>query len=145
MNLTRGSWLGGLLVLWATAASAEDARQLAPLPPAAQQTLREEMLANLRALNEVLELLAADKLKEAGELAEKELGLSAMGKHRDKPLDARPGPHMPSEMHKTGMAGHQAASAFARATATGDKSKALAALPALTTNCVSCHYAYRVR
>lgn len=144
MNFKR-AWFGPLLVLWATMAPAEDMRQLAPLPLAAQETLREEMLANLRALNEVLELLAADKLKEAGEVAEKELGLSAMGKHMDKPLDARPGPHMPSAMHKIGMAGHQAASAFARAAATGDKSKALAALPALTTNCISCHHAYRIR
>lgn len=147
MKTKRSASLVPLLVLCigASAASAADMRQLATLPPAAQETLREEMLANMRAINEVLELLAADKVKEAGEVAEKELGVSAMGKHRNKPFDARPGPHMPPAMHQIGMEGHQAASAFARAAASGDKAKALAALPALTAPCVSCHLAYRIR
>ena len=128
-----------------TAAVAEDARQLAPLPPAAQEALREEMLGNVAALNEILSLVATDKLKEAGEVAEAKLGKSAMGKHRSKPFDARPGPHMPPAMHGIGMDGHQAASDFAVAAKAGDRTKAMALLPNLTGACVACHYSYRIR
>ncbi|KAF0163708.1 MAG: hypothetical protein FD157_2671 [Rhodocyclaceae bacterium] len=126
-------------------ALAEDHRQFAPLPPAAQESLREEMLGNLLALNEILTLMAAGKVKEAGQLAEKALGQSAQGKHRDKPLDARPGPHMPPAMHGIGIDGHVAASQFAKAASSGDRKKALALLPKLTEGCVSCHYSYRTR
>ena len=126
-------------------ALAADNRQLAPLPPAAQESLREEMLGNLLAINEILSLVAAGKLAEAGEVAEKSLGQSAMGKHRGKPLDARPGPHMPQEMHGIGIEGHRAASEFARAAAGGDRERALALLPSLTAACVACHYSWRTR
>jgi hypothetical protein len=125
--------------------AAEDARQLASLPAAAEANLRAEMRANLLALNEILGLLATGKVKEAGELAEKELGLSAMGKYRSQPVDARPGPHMPAAMHIIGMDGHQAASEFARVAAGGDRERTIAALPSLTGACVACHYSYRVR
>ena len=126
-------------------ALAEDNRQLAPLPPAAQEALREEMRGNLLALNDILTLVAEGKLKEAGELAEKSLGKSAMGKHMGKPFDARPGPNMPSEMHTLGMEGHWAASEFAKAAASGERDKALAQLPKLTGSCVACHYSWRTR
>jgi hypothetical protein len=126
-------------------ALAADNRQIATLPPAAQEALREEMLGNLLAINEILTLMAAGKLKEAGEAAEKSLGQSAMGKHRGKPLDARPGAHMPPAMHQIGMDGHRAASEFAKAAASGDREKALAELPKLTGGCVACHYSWRTR
>ena len=134
-----------LAALLVGSAFAGDARQLAPLPPAAQEALREEMLDNLLALNEILGLMAAGKLQEAGEQAERRLGQSAMGKHRDKPFDARPGPHMPPAMHGIGIDGHRAASEFAKAASSGDREKALALLPRLTEACVGCHYSYRTR
>ena len=134
-----------LAALLAGQAFGDDARQLAPLPPAAQEALRQEMLDNLLALNQILTLMAAGKLKEAGEQAEKTLGQSAMGKHRDKPFDARPGPHMPPAMHGIGIDGHRAASEFAKAASSGDREKALALLPRLTEACVGCHYSYRTR
>lgn len=132
-------------LLLASQVLAEDNRQLAPLPPAAQESLREEMLGNLLAINEILTLMAAGKIKEAGQLAETSLGQSAQGKHRDKPFNARPGPHMPPEMHGIGNDGHVAASAFAKAAASGDREKALALLPKLTEGCVTCHYSWRTR
>jgi hypothetical protein len=131
--------------LIANHALAEDSRQLAPLPPAAQEALREEMRGNLLALNEILTLMAAGKVKEAGQLAETSLGQSAMGKHRSKPLDARPGAHMPREMHQIGIDGHRAASEFAKVATDGDREKALAELPKLTGGCVACHYSWRTR
>ncbi len=133
------------LLFLSTVAVAEDTRQLAKLPEPAQESLRQEMLDNLVAVNEVLSLMAAGKVKEAGEVAERELGLSAMGKHRSKPFDARPGPHMPPAMHGIGMDGHKAASEFAAAAKTGDRDKALALLPNLTAACVGCHFSYRTR
>ena len=129
----------------AGAALAEDQRQFAPLPPAAQESLREEMLGNMLALNEILTLMAGGKVKEAGQLAETSLGQSAQGKHRDKPFNARPGPHMPPAMHSIGMDGHVAASEFAKAASSGDREKALALLPKLTQACVACHYSWRTR
>lgn len=131
--------------LIANQALAEDNRQLAPLPPAAQESLREEMRGNLLAINEILTLMAAGKVKEAGQLAETSLGQSAMGKHRGKPLDARPGAHMPPAMHQIGMDGHRAASEFAKVAAGGDREKALVELPKLTGGCVACHYSWRTR
>ena len=134
----------GLFFL-STVALAEDSRQLATLPPAAQESLRQEMLDNLLAVNEVLTLMAAGKTKEAGEAAEAKLGVSAMGKHRSKPLDARPGPHMPPAMHGIGMDGHKAVSEFAAVAKTGNRDKALALLPNITSACVGCHFSYRTR
>lgn len=134
-----------IAALLANQALAADNRQLAPLPPAAQESLREEMLGNLLAINEILTLMAAGKVKEAGQLAETSLGQSAMGKHRGKPLDARPGAHMPPAMHEIGIDGHRAVSEFARAAASGDREKALAELPKLTAGCVACHYSWRTR
>ncbi len=133
------------LFFLSTAAMAEDARQLVTLPPAAQESLRQEMLDNLLAINEVLALMAEGKVKEAGAAAEAKLGMSAMGKHRSKPFDARPGPHMPPAMHGIGMDGHKAVSEFAAVAKTGDRDKALALLPNLTSACVGCHFSYRTR
>lgn len=134
-----------LSLLAGGACAAEDTRQLAAMPAAAQATLRAEMRANMVALNEILSLVVAGKLADAGEIAEKSLGMSAMGKHRALPFEARPGPHMPPAMHAIGIDGHQAATGFARLAASGDRDKAMAALPSLTAACVACHHAYRIR
>jgi hypothetical protein len=129
----------------ASFAADDDTRQLAPLPAAAQARLRDEMLGNLRALSEILGLLAAGQVKQAGSVAEQELGYSAMGKNRSLPFEARPGAHMPAAMHQLGIEGHAAASQFARIAASGDRDQAIAALPSLTAACVACHHAYRIR
>lgn len=138
-------WLAGLILVNASLVAAEDARQLAALPPAAEATLRSEMRANLLALNEILSLVGSGKFKEAGQIAEQELGVSSMGRHRGLPFAARPGPHMPPAMHSIGMDGHRAASEFARIAAAGDGEQTIAALPRLTGACVACHYAFRLR
>ncbi len=139
-------WAVSLLLLGTVAVqAAEDGRQLASLPPPAEAALREEMRDNVLALNEILTLLASGQIKESGEVAEKKLGMSAMGKHRSLPFEARPGPHMPPAMHKLGMEGHKAASEFARIAASGERDKALAVLPTLTASCVACHFSYRIR
>jgi hypothetical protein len=123
----------------------EDRRQLVAMPAAAQANLRDEMLANLRALNDVLGLVAEAKYQAAGALAEETLGLSSMGKNRNQPMDSRPGAHMPPAMHGLGTEGHKSASEFARIAATGDRDKTIAALPLLSGACVACHHSFRVR
>jgi hypothetical protein len=133
------------LICVSTAAFAEDARELVQMPPPAEEALRQEMIDNLQALNEVLGLVGASKFAEAGDVAERKLGVSAMGKHRGKPVDARPGAHMPEAMHAIGMGGHMAASEFAVAARTGEIVNALALLPNLTAACVGCHSAWRIR
>ena len=141
-----GLFLASTATFWsAGAAMDEDGRQLVQLPAPAQAALIEEMQGNLVALNEVLSLMAAGQVKEAGDVAEAKLGRSAMGKHRDKPFNARPGRYMPQAMHGIGMDGHQAASEFAAVARTGNRDKALTLLPNLTTACVACHFSYRTR
>lgn len=132
-------------MLLALPAAAEDTRQLARLTPLAQEVLRQEMLDNLIAINEILSLVAENKLKEAGEAAEARLGRGAMGKNARLPFEQRPGPQMPAAMHELGRSGHLAASEFAAAAAGGDRERALALLPKLTANCVACHASYRTR
>lgn len=140
--------LGGVaagLVGPAHGATPQDHRQLVTLPEASLVTLREEMLGNLRAVHQIVTLVSTGQLEEAGTLAERELGISAMGRNRVLPLEARPGAHMPAAMHALGIEGHQAASHFAREARSGDRARALTALSGLTTSCVACHHAYRVR
>jgi hypothetical protein len=52
---------------------------------------------------------------------------------------------MPPAMHGIGMDGHKAVSEFAAVAKTGDRDKALALLPNLTSACVGCHFSYRTR
>jgi hypothetical protein len=145
MNETHMKKLLFTAMLIALPAAAEDTRQLARLTPQAQEVLRQEMLDNLIAVNEILSLVAANKLKEAGEVAETKLGKSAMGKNARLPFEQRPGPQMPAAMHELGRNGHLAASEFAAAAASGERERALALLPKLTENCVACHASYRTR
>jgi cytochrome c556 len=134
-----------IALLAAVPAYATDTRQLVELKPPARETLRQEMLDNLIALNTIITLLASNQVKEAGDVAEKELGRSAMGKNASKPFDARPGPQMPREMHQLGISGHMAATDFAKTAASGNRDKAMAELPAIVGSCVACHASYRTR
>lgn len=134
-----------ILAILALPVAAEDTRQFAKLTPQAQETLRQEMLDNLLALNSIITMLSSNQVKEAGEVAEKELGRGAMGKNAHLPFEARPGPQMPRDMHQLAISGHFAASDFANAAANGDREKALAALPAVMGSCIACHASYRTR
>jgi hypothetical protein len=133
----------GLLPLFAH--GEEDTRQLVQLTPAAQAVLRSEMQVNMQAINDITALVVAGKLAEAGALATAKLGSGAMGKNRNLPMDARPGPQLPLEMRQIGMRGHQTADAFAQIAASSDRERTLAALPTLTDSCSNCHSHYRIR
>lgn len=123
----------------------EDTRQFVEMPPLPRAVMREDMVDHLAALSEILGLMAQDKLKEAGEVAEKRIGRSAMGKHAARTRGQGPGRFMPPDMHAIALAGHDAASEFAAAAASGDRKAASAVLQRLTSTCVACHAAYRTR
>lgn len=123
----------------------EDVRQLVEMPPLAQAILREEMLDNLGALNEIIGLLAEDRLQEAGTLAEQRLGQSSMGRHAARARGQGPGRFMPAPMHAIGLAMHDAATELGKVAQTGEKAKTLSVLQKVTATCVACHAAYRTR
>jgi hypothetical protein len=123
----------------------EDPRQLVEMPPLAQAILREEMLDNLGALNEIIGLVAEGRLQQAGALAEQRLGRSSMGKHAARARGQGPGRFMPASMHAIGLAMHDAATELGKVAQTGDGAKTLSALSNVSATCVACHAAYRTR
>jgi len=124
-------------------AAAEDARTLVSLPP----PMTEHMLANMRdhltAINEIQAALGKGDYQRASDVAEHRLGLSSLAAHGASHM----APLMPSSMQDIGTQMHKAASRFAvsaqEAGADGNLAKAVAALAAVTAQCVACHAAYR--
>jgi hypothetical protein len=130
----------------ATAAgAADDARSLVPMPAAARAEMRAEMLDFQSALHLIVGSLAGGDFAGAADTAERQMGLSAMGRHRQAPPEARPGMHMPKEMHDIARGLHAAASDFAKVARGGDLAKSVAALQLVTGQCVGCHRSYRVQ
>jgi hypothetical protein len=113
------------------------------------QELRDHTLANMRdhllALQQIQEALAVQDFDNAGEIAERRLGMSAMGLHGAHEV----APYMPQGMREVGSAMHRSASQFAHAaeeaSATGDMKPVNAALSKVMANCVACHAGYRVQ
>jgi hypothetical protein len=109
--------------------------------------LREHTLANMRdhlaTVSAIQAALAVGEYDRASRLAEERLGLSSLGLHEAHAVAA----YMPARMQEIGTSMHRAASRFAleaaNAGASGDVKPALAALAAVTAQCVACHAAYR--
>jgi soluble cytochrome b562 len=125
--------------------AAEDTRQLVAMPAEARAEQRAEMLDFQTALHSIITALGERKFNDAADVAEKQIGLSAMGRHRNSPANARPGMFMPNDMHAIARGMHAAASDFAKVAKTGDTRKALVALQAVTGACVACHRSYRTQ
>ena len=139
------SWFFSLLlVLFNHAVSAQDNRQLVPMP----EPMIDHMLANMRdhllALEQITRYLANQQYEQAAEVAENRLGMSSLQSHGASHM-ARV---MPEQMAATGTAMHRAASRFALAARDaeleGGLNKAFAALSDVMTQCNACHSAYRV-
>ncbi len=122
----------------------EDPRILVEMPPLQQHLLRQEMISHTAALHRIIAGLADGELQVAAEVAEKELGLSSMGKHAARTAGQGPGRSMPTPMRSIGISMHRAASAFAEVAKAGDRDAALASLQTVTSACVSCHAGYRL-
>ncbi|MBK6401950.1 MAG: cytochrome c [Rhodocyclaceae bacterium] len=125
--------------------AAEDMRQLVKMPLEARAEMRAEMLDFQTALNVIIADLGDGKFADAANTAEGQIGLSAMGRHRNAPMNARPGMHMPADMHGIARGMHAAGSDFAKAARSGDLAKSLQALTAVTGACVACHRSYRTQ
>ncbi len=129
---------------WLTFA-AEDSRQFVQMPTEARAEMRAEMLDFQSALHQIIDALASGKSAEAADIAETKIGVSAMGRHRNSPPNARPGMHMPNDMHMIARNMHVAASEFAKTARTGDLAKSLVALQPVMGACVACHRSYRTQ
>ncbi len=120
-----------------------DPRKLVEMPEKAIAIMRKDMQSNLAALNTMISKLALSEFESAGELAENVMGKSTMGKHRES--GAAPGRFMPNEMRNLGWGMHEAASEFAEVVKQGNIKTSLKSLEKLTSYCVACHYAYKIR
>lgn len=124
-----------------THAEQSDTRQLVEFPP----MMQEHMLANMRdhlvALNEILQQLNQGELDAAADTAENRLGMSSLRSHGAHHMARM----MPKGMQETGTQMHKAASRFALKAEEGDVQAAYQALPDITSACVNCHAAYKIR
>jgi hypothetical protein len=125
-----------------------DGRKFVEMPAEARAEMRAEMLDFQTALHSIISALGERKFNDAADTAEKMIGVSAMGRHRMSPPNARPGMFMPNDMHAISRAMHSAGSDFAKVAKSakaGDAGKALVALQAVTGACVACHRSYRTQ
>jgi len=113
------------------------------MPAQAQQLMRKDMQDHLAALSEVLGYLVNQDFALAAEVAEKRMGKSSMGKHRETGMG--PGRFMPLEMRQIGWGMHEAASDFAESAKSGDQNKIYASLQKVMSSCTACHLSYRTR
>ncbi len=127
------------------ASASDDPRQLIDMPTEARTAMRAEMLDFQTALHLIVSALGEQNLAEAADVAEKQMGISAMGRHRSSPANARPGMFMPREMNAIARGMHSSASEFAKVARGGDTIKALVAMQTVTGACVACHRSFRTQ
>jgi hypothetical protein len=126
-------------------ANASDTRVLVDMPI----NMAVHMLANMRdhllAMQEIQDALAKGDNDSAAKIAEARLGMTSLKLHGAHEVAI----YMPQGMQDAGSGMHRAASRFAIAAqdagVTGDLKPALAALSAVTAQCVGCHAGYRVK
>ena len=132
-------------VLPCLALAGEDVRQFVQMPIEARIELRAEMLDFQSSLHQIIDALASGKSAEAADVAEANIGVSAMGRHRNSPPNARPGMFMSNDMHMIARNMHVAGSEFARTARSGNLAKSLGALQPVMGACVACHRSYRTQ
>ena len=118
-----------------------DARQLVQLPQMMQEHLLSNMRDHLVAINEILTSMRSGDLDEAAEVAEQRLGMSSLELHGAEHLAG----FMPEGMRQAGTSMHRAASRFALKVQEGELLPAYTMLSDITSACVACHSAYRIR
>jgi len=127
------------------AAPAVDGRQAVDFPPAMRAHTLTNMRDHLLALQELQLALAREEYDQAGEIAERRLGMTALIAHGAYERAQ----FMPQGMRDIGSTMHRNASRLAvaakDAAATGDMKPVLEAMANVTAQCVACHAAYRVK
>jgi len=124
-----------------TSTAEEDSRQLVQLPETMQQHMMSNMRDHLAAVNEMLITMANGDLEKAADIAESRLGVSSLESHGASHMAE----FMPEGMRQAGTSMHRAASRFALKAQEGEVPPAYEALSEITTACVACHSAYRIR
>lgn len=119
----------------------EDTRERVKLPEMMQKHMMSNMRDHLVTINEILINMSKGELDKAGEIAEARLGMSSLESHHASHMAK----FMPEAMQEAGTNMHKAASQFALKAEEGDKANAYIALSKITSTCVACHAAYRIR
>jgi len=121
--------------------SNENTRQYVKLPEMMQHHMMSNMRDHLATINIILKDLSSDKLDEAADIAESRLGMTSLKLHHASHMAK----FMPEGMQQAGTNMHRAASRFALKAQEGDLLPAYKALSDITSACVACHSAYRIR
>lgn len=130
-----------LVLLVPVMSLADEDRQLVELPAMMQQHMLANMRDHLAAVNEILERMGKGELDRAADVAETRLGMSSLDRHGASHMAK----FMPEKMRNIGTGMHRAASRFALKAQEGDALSAYRALTNVTSSCVACHTAYRIR
>ena len=128
--------------------ASDDPRQLVPLPATMQPHMLASMRDHLATLNTVIGDIAETKFDAASRLLEQRLGMSSLPLHHA----AEMAPYFPQPMQDAGTNMHRAASRLAIALQNAAVAQTFdamreadAALHEVTSACVGCHAAYRLR
>ena len=119
----------------------DDMRELVQFPEMMQQHMMKNMRDHLKSINEILTSLGIGDLDTAAQIAEQRLGMSSLDSHNASHMAK----FMPEGMRQAGTSMHKAASRFALKAEEGELLPAYKLLSEITSSCVSCHAAYRIR
>jgi len=134
------TWL--LLILTSPFLAAnEDSRQFVELPEMMQKHMMSNMRDHLKTINEILIHLSNNKMDKAASIAEHRIGMSSLDSHGANHM----GKFIPKGMRQAGTNMHKAASRFALKTEEGELLPAYKMLSEVTSACVACHSAYRIK
>jgi len=122
-------------------AADEDSRQFVQLPEMMQKHMMSNMRDHLKTINEILIYLSHNEMDKAADIAEKRIGMSSLESHGASHM----GKFMPKGMRQAGTNMHKAASRFALKAQEGELLPAYKILSEVTSSCVACHSAYRIK
>ena len=134
--------LGALLLFSSVMLVAEeDPRRFVELPEIMKKHMMSNMRDHLKTINEILIHLSNNKMDKAADIAEKRIGMSSLGSHGASHM----GKFMPKGMRQAGTNMHKTASRFALKAQEGELLPAYKMLSEVTSTCVACHSAYRIK
>ena len=119
----------------------DDSRQLVKLPEMMQKHMLTNMRDHLKTINEILIHLSNNEMDKAAHIAEQRIGMSSLESHGASHMAK----FMPEGMRQAGTNMHKAASRFALKAEEGELLTAYKTLSAVTSSCVACHAAYRIK
>ena len=131
-----------LLIFSVSMANAsDDKRKFVELPQMMQEHMLSNMRNHLETINLILRYLGNDEMDKAADIAEQNLGMSSLETHGARHMAK----FMPEGMRKAGTNMHRMASRFALKAQEGEALPAYKALTEVTSACVACHAAYKIR